>query len=132
MICGDCDFWVISAVQNIAHVKPTKPRAETNLILYTNSLQDNARVDAALRTHGSRVASSACPRRLTILRRCTARNWWRPFNARVASRRRGWTCVRLQYAADTSRKRSTRVSRSGTRSAGVGLHGPSVLVPPTA
>ena len=35
VICGDRDFWVISAVQNVAHVKPAKPGAETNLNLVT-------------------------------------------------------------------------------------------------
>src|SRR5262245_29646238 len=36
VICGDRDFWVISAVQNVAHVKPAKANAETNLNLVTN------------------------------------------------------------------------------------------------
>ena len=35
VICGDRDFWVISAVQNVAHVKPAKADAETNLNLVT-------------------------------------------------------------------------------------------------
>jgi type IV secretion system protein VirB9 len=35
IICGDRDFWVISAVQNVAHVKPAKAGAETNLNLVT-------------------------------------------------------------------------------------------------
>jgi type IV secretory pathway VirB9-like protein len=35
VICGDRDFWVISAVQNVAHVKPAKSNAETNLNLVT-------------------------------------------------------------------------------------------------
>jgi type IV secretion system protein VirB9 len=37
VICGDRDFWVISATQNIAHVKPAKDRAMTNLNLVTAS-----------------------------------------------------------------------------------------------
>jgi type IV secretory pathway VirB9-like protein len=37
IICGDRDFWVISATQNIAHVKPAKEGAETNLNLVTAS-----------------------------------------------------------------------------------------------
>jgi type IV secretory pathway VirB9-like protein len=37
VICGDRDFWVISATQNIAHVKPAKAGAETNLNLVTSS-----------------------------------------------------------------------------------------------
>lgn len=35
VICGDRDFWVISALQNVAHVKPAKAGAETNLNLVT-------------------------------------------------------------------------------------------------
>jgi type IV secretory pathway VirB9-like protein len=37
VISGDRDFWVISATQNIAHVKPAKANAETNLNLVTAS-----------------------------------------------------------------------------------------------
>ena len=37
VICGDKDFWVISATQNIAHVKPAKEGAATNLNLVTGS-----------------------------------------------------------------------------------------------
>ena len=31
VICGDKDFWVITSTQNIAHVKPAKEGAATNL-----------------------------------------------------------------------------------------------------
>ncbi len=37
VICGDRDFWVISATHNIAHVKPAKEGAATNLNLVTTS-----------------------------------------------------------------------------------------------
>lgn len=37
VVCGDRDFWVISAAQNIAHVKPAKDGASTNLNLVTAS-----------------------------------------------------------------------------------------------
>ena len=37
IICGDRDFWVISATQNIAHIKPAKEGAATNLNLVTAS-----------------------------------------------------------------------------------------------
>jgi type IV secretory pathway VirB9-like protein len=37
VVCGDRDFWVISAAQNIAHVKPAKEGAATNLNLITAS-----------------------------------------------------------------------------------------------
>lgn len=37
VICGDRDWWVISATHNIAHVKPAKAGAETNLNLVTSS-----------------------------------------------------------------------------------------------
>ena len=37
IICGDKDFWVISATQNIAHVKPAKAGGATNLNLVSAS-----------------------------------------------------------------------------------------------
>lgn len=37
VVCGDRDFWVISVTQNIAHVKPAKQGAATNLNLVTTS-----------------------------------------------------------------------------------------------
>src|SRR5688572_30842627 len=37
VVCGDRDYWVISATQNIAHVKPAKEGAATNLNLVTAS-----------------------------------------------------------------------------------------------
>ena len=37
VICGDKDYWVISAAQNIAHIKPAKEAAATNLNLVTSS-----------------------------------------------------------------------------------------------
>jgi type IV secretory pathway VirB9-like protein len=37
VVCGDRDFWVISAAQNIAHIKPAKEGAATNLNLVTAS-----------------------------------------------------------------------------------------------
>lgn len=37
VVCGDRDFWVISASQNIAHVKPAKEGAATNLNLVSTT-----------------------------------------------------------------------------------------------
>lgn len=37
VVCGDRDFWIISAAQHIAHVKPAKEGAATNLNLVTAS-----------------------------------------------------------------------------------------------
>lgn len=37
IICGDKDFWIISSTHNIAHVKPAKEGAATNLNLVTKS-----------------------------------------------------------------------------------------------
>jgi type IV secretory pathway VirB9-like protein len=37
VICGDRDFWIVSAAQNMAHVKPAKEGASTNLNLVTGS-----------------------------------------------------------------------------------------------
>jgi type IV secretion system protein VirB9 len=36
VICGDKDFWIVSAAANIAHVKPAKEGAATNLNLVTD------------------------------------------------------------------------------------------------
>jgi type IV secretory pathway VirB9-like protein len=37
VICGDKDYWVISATHNIAHIKPAKEGAATNLDLVTST-----------------------------------------------------------------------------------------------
>src|SRR5215212_7735532 len=37
VICGDKDFWVITSTHNIAHVKPAKEGAATNMNLVTAS-----------------------------------------------------------------------------------------------
>src|SRR5262249_30551964 len=37
VLCGDKDWWVISATHHIAHVKPAKEGAATNLNLVTSS-----------------------------------------------------------------------------------------------
>ncbi len=37
VICGDKDFWIVSSTQNIAHIKPAKENAATNLNLVTKS-----------------------------------------------------------------------------------------------
>lgn len=37
VVCGDKDFWVISAIQNLAYVKPAKTGATTNVNLVTAS-----------------------------------------------------------------------------------------------
>ena len=37
VVCGDKDFWVISASRNIAHIKPAKEGASTNVNLITTT-----------------------------------------------------------------------------------------------
>jgi type IV secretion system protein VirB9 len=37
IVCGDRDFWIISSTQHIAHVKPAKAGAETNMNIVTAS-----------------------------------------------------------------------------------------------
>src|SRR5262249_8122818 len=37
VVCGDKDFWVMSAAQNIAHIKPAREGAAPNLNLVTTS-----------------------------------------------------------------------------------------------
>ena len=57
VVCGDKDFWVISAAQNIAHVKPAKEGASTNLNLVTALRRDRTRVT------GEAVSAEITPRR---------------------------------------------------------------------
>lgn len=37
VICGDSDYWIISAAGNVAHIKPAREGASTNLNLVTTS-----------------------------------------------------------------------------------------------
>src|SRR5688500_8085573 len=37
VVCSDKDFWIVSATANIAHVKPAKEGAATNLNLITDA-----------------------------------------------------------------------------------------------
>jgi len=37
VVCGDKDYWIVSATQNMAHIKPAKEGAATNLNLVTAS-----------------------------------------------------------------------------------------------
>jgi len=37
VVCGDKDFWIVNATQNMAHVKPAKEGTSTNLNLVTGS-----------------------------------------------------------------------------------------------
>lgn len=37
IVCGDKDYWIISAAQNVAHIKPAREGATTNLNLVTAS-----------------------------------------------------------------------------------------------
>ena len=72
VICGDKDFWVISAAQNIAHVKPAKEGAATNLNLVTSSgmvysflLNETQKAQADLKVYvvaDAAVARAATPK----------------------------------------------------------------------
>jgi type IV secretion system protein VirB9 len=66
VICGDRDFWVISATQNIAHVKPAKEGAATNLNLVTASgnvysflLREARNIEPDLKVYVNADASSS-------------------------------------------------------------------------
>src|SRR5260370_18049610 len=37
VVCGDKDFWVVNATQNMAHVKPAKEGSSTTLTLHPSS-----------------------------------------------------------------------------------------------
>lgn len=70
VVCGDRDYWVISATQNIAHVKPAKAGAETNLNLVTVSgtiysfllTEKSAPPDLKVHVEGSADPARAKPR----------------------------------------------------------------------
>ena len=70
VVCGDRDYWVISATQNIAHVKPAKAGAETNLNLVTVSgaiysfllVEKSAPPDLKVHVEGNESAARAKPR----------------------------------------------------------------------
>ena len=58
VVCGDKDFWVVSATQNIAYVKPAKEGAATNLNLvtaqgavYSFLLSENGKVEPDLKVY---------------------------------------------------------------------------------
>jgi type IV secretion system protein VirB9 len=58
VVCGDKEFWVINAAHNIAHLKPAKEGAATNLNLVTASgavysflLTENGKAPADLKVH---------------------------------------------------------------------------------
>lgn len=67
VLCGDRDFWVVSATHNIAHVKPAKAGAETNLNLVTASgaiysfmlTEKSAAPDLKVYVHGDAVVAAA-------------------------------------------------------------------------
>jgi type IV secretion system protein VirB9 len=70
VLVGDRDFWVISATHNIAHVKPAKEGASTNLNLVTASgavysfllNEKNAAPDLKIYVNGDETAPSAKPK----------------------------------------------------------------------
>ena len=70
VVCGDRDYWVISATQNIAHVKPAKAGAETNLDLVTVSgaiysfllVEKSGPPDLKVHVEGNESAARAKPR----------------------------------------------------------------------
>lgn len=70
VVCGDRDYWVISATQNIAHVKPAKAGAETNLNLVTVSgaiysfllVEKSGPPDLKVHVEGNESAARAKPR----------------------------------------------------------------------
>ena len=94
VICGDKDFWVISATQNIAHVKPAKEGAATNLNLVTAS----GAVYSFLLTREERQRNAG-PEGL---------------------RQRRSECTRMASRSTTAPRRSRSSRRELTRSAGRG------------
>jgi type IV secretion system protein VirB9 len=71
VVCGDQDFWIISVAQHIAHIKPAKEGATTNLNLVTTSgavysflLRENANAQTDLKVYvtGEITSQPAAPR----------------------------------------------------------------------
>ena len=70
VICGDKDFWIVSSTQNIAHIKPAKESAATNLNLVTKSgaiysfllTEKAAPPDLKVYVDGGNTSSSAKPK----------------------------------------------------------------------
>jgi type IV secretion system protein VirB9 len=70
VVCGDKDFWIISSTQNIAHVKPAKEGAATNLNLITKSgaiysfllAEKSAPPDLKVYVEGSNTTPSGKPK----------------------------------------------------------------------
>ena len=70
VLVGDRDFWVISATHNIAHVKPAKEGASTNLNLVTASgsvysfllNEKNAAPDLKIYVNGDETAPGSKPK----------------------------------------------------------------------
>jgi type IV secretory pathway VirB9-like protein len=72
VVCGDADFWVISAARNIAHIKPAKTGAETNLNLittvgrvYSFMLREDQHTAPDLKVYINVERSSVAPARQT-------------------------------------------------------------------
>ena len=93
VICGPNDFWVITSTQNIAHVKPAKEGAATNMNLITAS----GEVYSFLLTekNGSsmpalKVYVNADPTRRRVSRSSIARLRWKPFTPSLRKREPAW------------------------------------------
>ena len=72
VVCGDKDFWVISATQNIAHIKPAKEGAATNVNLKKAIAEGQFREDLYYRLNVASIPTPALrerPRDIP-LRRC--------------------------------------------------------------
>jgi type IV secretory pathway VirB9-like protein len=115
VICGDRDFWVISATQNIAHVKPAKAGAATNLNLVTASgaiysFLLTRRAAPHARPEGVRQRRRPAPDRgAEVLQRRAGEAWRRSWPKRAAAR----------SAERRARPRRWRTFRSSTRRAAV-------------
>lgn len=75
VICGDKDFWIVTATHNIAHVKPAKEGAATNLNLVTdtgrvysfllNEKNGNGTPDLKVYVNGDSTVAHAKPKYFT-------------------------------------------------------------------
>ena len=98
VICGDRDYWIISAGQNIAHIKPAKPSASTNLnlvtaagVVYSFLLTENQNAPPDLKVYVNSENTTIAPSRT------------QPTDAEIAA---------LRSALDTERTAAARIQRT--------------------
>ena len=130
VLCGDRDFWVISATHNIAHVKPAKAGAETNLNLVTSSgaiysfmlTEKSSPPDIKVYVQRQEGATTGKPKGTTPPSKCRRRcRRWRRRSPNCAPRhvrrRVGWRKLSRRIGSNIPRSFSFRTARPRYREA---------------